>query len=88
MTTKTKNNDLEHAYSMLRGVTNKPGFAELYRQISIFLEPFRDKQSNLVWIPDQSSWTPIKGELKDDKESTSADSPELTVDKDEIEEER
>jgi hypothetical protein len=78
-------NDLEHAYSLLHGVKNKPDFADVYRQISAFLEPFKNKQSNLIWTPETSAWTPLTQELKHEKESETWNQDNG---RDEIEEER
>ncbi len=52
--------ELEHAYNLLRGVTNKPEFVELYKGLHDFIVPFRERQNNLIWLPDHTLWDDIE----------------------------
>lgn len=49
--------DVQHAYSKLKRIENKPIFDEMYSYLCSFLKPFI--QHNLtpkIWIPSQKSW--------------------------------
>lgn len=58
MLTPENFSDLEHAYQMYKGITNKPYIGDLIGYSSAFLEPFyiRYNQGDLIWNTQESKW--------------------------------
>jgi hypothetical protein len=54
---RTRRQDIEHAYNMLKGIEGKPDFSEVYLYLERFVSPFaRKDKTPRVWIPDKSEW--------------------------------
>jgi len=55
---RNRKSDLEHAYSRLRRVSNKPQFMEIYSYLESFLFPFiSGDRSHREWNCDELRWT-------------------------------
>lgn len=48
---KSKKNDIENAYSKMKGIINKPDFDILYDRLTQFLMPFFDPENKIsaIW---------------------------------------
>jgi hypothetical protein len=58
---QTRRSDLDHAYSKLIGIADKPDFNDVYAYLNKFLLPFIEKDAkNKVWHHDKGTWCDVE----------------------------
>lgn len=53
---KYRTDELRHAYKLLRNITNKPNFDDIYNSVNEFILPFAEKRDRLIWLPSYGEW--------------------------------
>lgn len=59
----TEKDKIEHAYRKMTGIENRPDFCEIYKRVSILIEPFLQNEFDLTWVPIEKSWKEDKSLL-------------------------
>jgi hypothetical protein len=57
----TRRNDVEHAYSKLKRIEDKPSFEDVYLYLTKFLLPFAEKdETPRIWDSRNQAWNSVK----------------------------